>query len=87
MKFLIYVEVLILAQIYLMYRAFKKHLTFVGNTAEFYSEHGIHFWQPQKALQVYADLTEKTTKERANDIDALKKEVDKLYEEDKRNRK
>lgn len=84
MKFLIYAEVLILAQLFLLYRGLKKHMSFLSNTADFYSENNIHFWQPRKALEIYENMTAKKKNELIRDVETLKREAEKFLNEEKK---
>lgn len=62
MKFLIYIEVLISSALFLIYSLIKIPILFIINsvatvhrTADFYSLHGIHFFEPTKARKIYEE--------------------------------
>jgi len=70
-KTAIYFETLILLALFLViYRPIEfvisktiKVFKTIHNTADFYSEHEIHFYQPQKAVEKYNELYAKQMEE------------------------
>jgi hypothetical protein len=70
MKYFIYFEVLILSTLFLIYSLIKlpitalfSYIATIHRTADFYSHHKIHFFEPSKARKVYDEELGKKLRE------------------------
>lgn len=53
MKTLIYIEVFILIQFYILFKKIKRYMIFTSTTAKFFSENRCHVWEIKKAKNQY----------------------------------
>ncbi len=53
MKFIIYMEGIILFPIWEFFMFLHKKLQYIGQSAEWYAERGIHAWEAKKAIKQY----------------------------------
>ena len=67
-RFLMYFEVLIAMSICRLFSVITKELTYLGNTAEFYSKHDCHFWQQRKVLTIYNSIQKKLMNQKLKEL-------------------
>lgn len=65
MKFILYIECLVIFTIYLTLLALVKKLNFIGESSDWYSQRGLHPWQARKALALYIKERDETLKEQS----------------------
>ncbi len=70
MKFLIYIECLIIFTLYEIIMALIRKLQYLGKSSEWYAERGLHAFQARKAIAIY-------NKEYAEDLKKKLKEIKK----------
>lgn len=49
----IWIETMVFMPFVLIFNSIRRTLTKLGNSADFYAEHKVHWYQPRKALQIY----------------------------------
>ena len=66
-KFLIYLECLVIFTIYSLVKPIIDKLNFIGKSCEWYSSRNIHAWEGRKALDLYNKELEESLKKTYKD--------------------